>query len=450
MTVGNYQLSSDGTITLQPGGPNNDIYPPAREIYILGANGKILPTAWEAGKVYTLRIYIEGLTKVQLGNFGGVETFYYTAATFGDGATESEPPHEHNFVDGKCECGEEDPNYVPPVEPEKAPIVSGEETSTALSVYDGSVTDLGFAEGTTVYQLVSAGAWNDRVKVAADSTCKYLDVQFSVANGPWYFNVWVCTASGMLDGSYLVSENANGYAPHFPNAGTSGGKTKIQVLDASGNVVTGNRPNGTVYTLRVWLETESVTEIQIGQDNITMYFGNVESTDKEPVKLIAQGNGALPTYNGDVTALGFEAGTLIQYMVTETMENVWGGPEPTSGKTREQLSAKISATAGKYVTIQFAVSEDIESGSVFYVWGLSGGGTAHTQNGSVNFASTTHGRILDVNGNAVTSLTKNTVYVLELYIEGTDLYKVANICKTGMELYFATETLTFSDTSIAA
>ena len=24
------------------------------------------------------------------------------------------PPHEHNFVDGKCECGESDPNYVPP------------------------------------------------------------------------------------------------------------------------------------------------------------------------------------------------------------------------------------------------------------------------------------------------------------------------------------------------
>ena len=26
------------------------------------------------------------------------------------------PPHEHNFVDGKCECGESDPNYVPPHE----------------------------------------------------------------------------------------------------------------------------------------------------------------------------------------------------------------------------------------------------------------------------------------------------------------------------------------------
>ena len=26
------------------------------------------------------------------------------------------PPHEHSFVDGKCECGESDPNYVPPHE----------------------------------------------------------------------------------------------------------------------------------------------------------------------------------------------------------------------------------------------------------------------------------------------------------------------------------------------
>ena len=26
------------------------------------------------------------------------------------------PPHEHEFIDGKCECGEDDPNYVPPHE----------------------------------------------------------------------------------------------------------------------------------------------------------------------------------------------------------------------------------------------------------------------------------------------------------------------------------------------
>ena len=32
----------------------------------------------------------------------------------GPGEGGEEPPHEHNFVDGKCECGEDDPNYVPP------------------------------------------------------------------------------------------------------------------------------------------------------------------------------------------------------------------------------------------------------------------------------------------------------------------------------------------------
>ena len=44
--------------------------------------------------------------------------------TFVDGSCEcgeADPdyvaPHEHNFVEGKCECGETDPNYVEPVEP---------------------------------------------------------------------------------------------------------------------------------------------------------------------------------------------------------------------------------------------------------------------------------------------------------------------------------------------
>ena len=34
----------------------------------------------------------------------------------GEGGEEGgeQPPHEHNYVDGKCECGAEDPNYVPP------------------------------------------------------------------------------------------------------------------------------------------------------------------------------------------------------------------------------------------------------------------------------------------------------------------------------------------------
>jgi hypothetical protein len=31
------------------------------------------------------------------------------------------PPHEHSFVEGKCECGETDPNYKPEVKPDPDP-----------------------------------------------------------------------------------------------------------------------------------------------------------------------------------------------------------------------------------------------------------------------------------------------------------------------------------------
>ena len=661
----------------------------------------------------------------------------------------------------------------PDQEPQ-APIVSGETTSTGLSVFEGDKTSLGFDENTTVYELVSAHSWNDRVKIKANPNCKYLDVQFTVTSGAWYFNVWLCNANGMLDGSYLVAELGGGaehatfgegFAKHTPNTGANGGKTRIQVLNEEGFPVIGGRTNGTIYTLRVWLDEEDVTEVQIGQDNVTMYFGNIESTDSETQRPIKQGDDrttlayyegdetalgftkgtkvqqlvgkvesgwgetiyseraviiadgaqdyiavdfilasdytgnslfqiwpssetgsfdmdgtsgvttatvtvvdndgyrvkkiekgkiytlrvydpkathvaigvyglntiyfanvtygtgtpvapilpnfeesdAVSVYEGDVTSLGFEAGskvytyvgatestgritinvdstnyeyadiqfvigsgdgyflafalnggsylnggasyvidpsnirlvsgsamdrtirvldangeavttlmstktlytlriytngidqiqiekggstiyfanvtqghiadlpkegpikqgdgqtvlktyegdetahgftegTFLQYMVTETVDNAWGS-EPNSGKTREQLAARISGEAGKYVTIKFATSEDIPSGSVFYVWGLLG--STHTKNGGLNFTDTTYGRILDVNGYAVSSISKNTVYVLELYIEGTDTYKLSNLVKTGMEIYFAPDSITCSDESMA-
>ncbi len=412
-----------------------------RTIEIFDADGNKVTSQMANNVVYTLRVYIKvgELDEIRISKNGS--TIYLANVTHGVDAGGSTP--------------DPDPTPVP-----DAPIVSGETTSTALTVYDGDATTLGFEEGTTVYELTSVSSWDDRVKIATDPSYKYLDVDFVVTSGAWYFNVWVCDASGFLDGSYLVAELGggtqhatfgDGFAKHTPNTGASGGNTRIQVLDADGNVVIGGRTNGTVYTLRVWLDEEDVTSVQIGQDNVTMYFANIECTDKEPLRMIKQGDGAttLPTYEGDVTAHGFEEGTLVQYMVTETLTGGWW--ESTSvdsnGKTREALAARIPDEAGKYVTVKFATSEDIASGSVFYVWGLLG--STYTKNGGLNFTDTTYGRILDLEGYPVTSLAKNTVYVLELYIEETDTYKVANICGTGMELYFATESITYSDKSVA-
>ena len=405
-------------------------------VTVYDANGNVVTSGIKEDTVYTLCVEIKtlGLVNVQLGH---------------DSAT-------MYFANVNCSDDLPTPTVTPDPDPEpQAPIVSGEATSTALSKYAGDVASLGFADGTDVYELVSTHSWNDRVKIAADNSKKYLDVQFIVAEGNWWFTVWVCKASGMLDGSYLVNENTTnatygkGFAPHLPSGnGGVGGNTRIQVLE-NGAVKTGGRTNGTIYTLRVWLEDENLTEIQIGHDSATMYFANVQSTDEEPVVTVVlkrYDDSALSQYDGDVTALGFEEGERVQYMVTETTENAWG-TEPTSGKTREQLAAHIPGEAGKYVTIKFATNTDIPSGSVFYVWGLLG--STYTQNGGVNFTTTDKGVILDVNGYPVTSISKNTVYVLQFYIANTDTYKLSNIVSTGMELYFAPDSIECLDKPFA-
>ena len=60
--------------------------------------------------------FLEGVTQeVEYGPWDtndvqyAISLYRYDVPTQGD-----TPPHNHVFVDGKCECGEEDPNYVPP------------------------------------------------------------------------------------------------------------------------------------------------------------------------------------------------------------------------------------------------------------------------------------------------------------------------------------------------
>ncbi len=329
-------------------------------------------------------------------------------------------------------------------------VTAGGSNATAVSKYFGDETELGFAEGTTVYQYVGVDSGADKAAIKVDSAnYDYVEVQFVIAKGDGYFfmhgrkggNYHNGGASYVIDPSWIrIADGSNSPSDRV-----------IEIFDANDNKVTTLMNTNVVYTLRVYVKVGELDEILISKSGSTIYFANVkqgvaENTDKQgPIKEGSTQN-SLREYKGDVTALGFAEGTFLQYMVTETVTDPWKA-EPTSGKTREQLAARIPGQTGKYVTVQFAVSEDIDSGSVFYVWGLSG--QTHTQNGGVSFTTNPYGRILDKNGQEVTSLSKNTVYILELYIEGTDTYKLANICKTGMELYFAPDSITYSDGSMA-
>ena len=320
-----------------------------------------------------------------------------------------------------------------------ADVLQGD-ARTRMPVYSGDAATLGFAEGTTVYVLENTlegdvwtdDAWTTRAILCASGTQDYITIEFvsenDITNSP--FNLWGVKGTPNI-GAVGFTATDNGL-----------------ITDMNGYPVTSIKA-GQHYLLN--MACAGLSEIQVGlRAGInTVYFANITFNNGElpgPKDLIQQGNTTLPTYSGDVTALGFEEDTLVQYMTTETVTDSWG-TEPTSGKTREELAAYILGETGKYVTIKFAVSEDVSGTYVFYVWGLLG--SSHTKNGYVDFNRTTYGRIMDEKGTLVTSLTKNTVYVLELYIEGTDTYKIANMCKTGMELYFATASVTCADKSIA-
>ena len=68
-------------------------------------------------------------------NYVAPHTHSYVDGKCECGATDPSyvAPHEHNFVDGRCECGETDPNYVPPV--------TEKEYTLGLGIVYGDITN---------------------------------------------------------------------------------------------------------------------------------------------------------------------------------------------------------------------------------------------------------------------------------------------------------------------
>ena len=110
--------------------------------FTVAGSGAHLGTEWDTGNTANDMTFADGVyTKVYTNVAAGTYKFKvardhdwgtaypsadksYTVATSGSTVTITlagttvnvtvEAPHTHNFVEGKCECGEEDPNYVPP------------------------------------------------------------------------------------------------------------------------------------------------------------------------------------------------------------------------------------------------------------------------------------------------------------------------------------------------
>lgn len=94
-------------------------------IYVYGlysADGSVRYDAMEAKPQVGDTVIIRG----SLGNYKGtaqLKNAQLIVLTAGSGEL---PPHEHEFVNGECACGEKDPNYVPPTEGEVAYVTAPE------------------------------------------------------------------------------------------------------------------------------------------------------------------------------------------------------------------------------------------------------------------------------------------------------------------------------------
>ena len=382
------------------------------DVEIFDADGNVV-TVFEANKKYTFKIYHEGSTTVTIALVGDTQegvTIYYAN------------DYEHT-----------NDEFIPLPE-----NVVTDAAGATLSKYADDATTYGFANTDYVFEATMTDSWEDRVIIPVDSAnYDYMDVEFVVTSGPWYFNAWVVNAGGMLDGNYLVAENASnstfgsGYAPHTPNTGANGGNTKIQVLDANGNVVVGGRTVGTRYVLRVYLGNESLTQVQLGQSNTTILFANVTFGNVESITADGTNASAVSVYGGDVTALGFAAGSRVYEYV--------GVNEGT-----DKAVFEVDDTYD-YVDVQLVIGS---GDGYFLAYALKGGsylngGSSYVIDPSwLRLASGAEMdrtiQVFNANGNAVSTLmSTNTLYTLRIYIDGVDQIKIA---KAGSTIYLANVT----------
>jgi hypothetical protein len=218
---------------------------------------------------------------------------------------------------------------------------------------------------------------------------------------------------------------------------------------------------GQAYELR-WYDANHIAygfEFGCCEQNgeaITVYFAN-PSSGKGQLLTATHNAGTLSLYTGDVTELGFEEGTSVQYKTDEydlvggsgnwwqsgTAVEINGQILDCSTNVKRQSAKPVVYANADYdvVCIEVALSEAIASGNVFYVRTYDAGG-AHLGGGAVVLgnawaASGFAGAIYDKEGNIATSLEANTVYVLKLRMDGAYSYNFANIAESAMTTYYS-------------
>ena len=259
----------------------------------------------------------------------------------GETPVDPQPPvHEHNFVEGKCECGETDPNYVPETPSDVVNTIAG-----ALAAAEGTAVTL---KGTVceIYQ-----AWSDqynnisfyikddagnKILVFRTGTNAKIGDQVTVTGNVTLYN----TSNQIAQGSTTVIDVVH-VCSDFEPADCLNAASCVVCGAASGDALGHNYVNGTCDRCGATEVSGTVTVSKTIAELITA-LGWTSSTTKQTFTLddnvsikINGGSNTGKAYNGDhirIYATDTPAGT-----ITITVPEGY-----------ELVSVKISAQTGTY------------------------------------------------------------------------------------------------------
>ena len=261
----------------------------------------------------------------------------YIAHLYAEGAG-SDEPHEHVFVNGKCECGAEDPNYVPagPTEMTIPEVLASSEGTQVI--VKGTVCEIYQAwnpQFNNVSFYISDEAGNKLLIFRTGTDAKIGD-QVTVTGTATLYNSVIQIAQGsttVIDEAHVCSEFSAADCLNAPKCVVCGAE--------SGEALGHDYVNGTCSRCGATEVAGSITASKEIKDLITE-LGWSSSTTKQSFTLddnvsvkIDGGNNTGKAYNGDhirIYATDTPAGT-----ITITVANGY-----------ELVSVKVTTATGTY------------------------------------------------------------------------------------------------------
>jgi len=405
--AGNYDITASGGVVSGTSGAAE------RLIQVFDANGEEIST-FEANTMYVLRVYLDDVNggnrvqKLQISTFAGERTIYYGNITFGNDASVPEGPELPEI---------REPVYNAPTDV----------SYNALTAYEGDVTTLGFAADTNVYtHTIASSTWSERIILPLDDSYDFVEFEIVLTAQVTYITAWPAYNKATKGSMILYPRGMT----------TSDGLVRtIHVFDENGNAIKA-QSNETwqankKYTVRIGFNAgETINELHLAPSTQTFYITDAKSAQYSDLRVYDGTTGALHAYyDGDVTSLGFAAGTKVS--VAENSNLLSNRVNVGGDQNYDFIDVQIASSVdlGALTVWTYQTSGSIYSGSYgYYIATMQVTPSADAAHPEKKI------QLFDMDGNLATSLVANTAYTLRIYLNGASYVHVGS--STACTFYF--------------